>query len=244
MEQNLEKMTKLNIRDNEDGCDICNSYEKLPAYMRQRLIIDEIGNKIFKVSAVGLWVKIGDKIIGIKEYSKLINEKKPYQNTKIINDTEYIENISFIGGKIEPGQSILEALKRELIEELQNKEFADFLFRFINKNTKKIYLERCKMLVFEINLDMKYIKSIKNFMRNTGNSENCLFCGKFFEFRNIEFMTDEYIKRRGDIRSKDYINNKGIKIPKIIPFFYFGEEKSIPLEERIKIQLNNFVIIK
>ena len=47
----------------------------------------------------------------------------------------------------------MEALKRELMEELQNKEFADFLFRFINKNTKKLKILGTGVMTDKINIE-------------------------------------------------------------------------------------------
>ena len=94
------------------------------------------------------------------------DEKNEFDNDyKIINNEKYKENISFIGGKIEIGQSIESALFRELKEELQNEYFARFLFNLINKETVKVYIPRCKMLVFKIKLNHKYLNKINKFLK-------------------------------------------------------------------------------
>ena len=236
-------MNLLNNNKNNDDCSFCN-LEKVPAYKRQVKIINN--NKIINVSSVGLFCKIGEKYLGIKEYSKVSedekNEKyKSNNNFKIINNEEYKENISFIGGKIEIGQSIETALFRELKEELQNEYFARFLFNLINKETVKVYIPRCKMLVFKIKLNQKYLNKINKFLKNTGNSENCLHCGEFFQFRNIELMNFDFIKNRGDFRMTAFLNKQTELVKEIIPYFIFGVQENISEEKRIKkyLEINN-----
>ena len=241
--ENIENKETANI-ENKDAnqCNYCNVEYKIRGYKRQRKIINN--GKVINVSSVGIHINIGNKYLGIKEYVKLDTnidkkEKKPYFVTKTINGMKYKENVSFIGGKIEIGQTIECALYRELKEELQNVDFANFLFGFITKNTVKIYIPRCKMLVYILNLNPRFFSKINEFIKNTGNSENCLHCGTFFQYRSIEFMTLDYVKRRGDIRMKAILDNVGEIVTEIIPYFIFGKEKSLSEEERIKIFLKN-----
>ena len=167
------------------------------------------------------------------------DEKNEFNNDyKIINNEKYKENISFIGGKIEIGQSIESALFRELKEELQNEYFARFLFNLINKETVKVYIPRCKMLVFKIKLNHKYLNKINKFLKNTGESENCLHCGEFFQFRKIELMNFDFIKNRGDFRMTAFLNKQTELVKEIIPYFIFGFQEDISEEKNKKIFRN------